>query len=45
MNIGNKFYVNNEIDKFLDEIIKLSKYWWEKEDIMRDDITAVIVFF
>ena len=45
MNIGNGFYVNNEIDKFLCEIIKLSKYWWEKEDVIRDDITAVIVFF
>ena len=45
MNIGNGFYVNNEIDKFLYETIRLSKFWWEKEDVIRDDITAVIVFF
>ena len=45
MNIGNQFYENNDIDKFLVEIVRISKYWWEKEDIMRDDITAVIVFF
>ena len=45
MDIGNVFYINNEIDKFLYEIIKVSKFWWEKEDFIRDDITAVIVFF
>ena len=45
MNMGKGYYKNNNIDGFLKEIIRLSEYWWEKEDIIRDDITAVIVFF
>ena len=45
MNIGNDFYVNNNIDDYIKEIIRISEYWWKKEDIIRDDITAVVVFF
>ena len=45
MKIGIEYYLKNNIDEYLDKIIKVSEFWWEKEDTMRDDITAVIVFF
>ena len=45
MNIGRTYYINNNVDGFIKELIKVSEYWWEKEDIIRDDITTVIVFF
>ena len=45
MRMGTEFYKEDNIDEFMDKIIKVSEFWWEKEDIMRDDITAVIVFF
>ena len=45
MRMGTEFYKEDNIDEFMDKIIKVSEFWWEKEDIMRDDITAVIIFF
>ena len=45
MNIGNNFYINNNIDDFIKEIMKTSHFLWKKEDIVRDDITVVVVFF
>ena len=45
MKIGNKHYLNNNPDGFCQEILGYASYWWEKEDIVIDDITALIVFF
>ena len=45
MRIGIEFYLKDNIEEFIDKIIKVSEFWWEKEDIIRDDITAVIVYF
>ena len=45
MKIGNKHYLNNNPNGFCEEIIGNATYWWEKEDIIIDDITALIVFF
>ena len=45
MRMGIDFYLKDNVDEFLDKIIQVSEFWWEKEDIIRDDITAVIVFF
>ena len=45
MKIGIKYYINNDIDGFVNDIIKTSQYWWKREDIIMDDITAVIVYF
>ena len=45
MSIGIEFYLKDNIEEFIDKIIKVSEFWWEKEDVMRDDITAIVVFF
>ena len=45
MKIGNKHYLNNNPNGFCQEILGNASYWWEKEDIVIDDITALIVFF
>ena len=45
MKIGIKYYIDNDIDGFVNDIIKTSQYWWKREDIIMDDITAVIVYF
>ena len=45
MKIGNKHYLNNNPNGFCEEIIGNATYWWEKEDIIIDDITALIIFF
>ena len=45
MRMGIEYFLKNNIEEFLDKIIQVSEFWWEKEDIIRDDITAVIVFF
>ena len=45
MKIGNKHYLNNNPNGFCEEIIGNAAYWWEKEDIIIDDITALIIFF
>ena len=45
MSIGIEYYLKNNIAEFIEKIIKVSEFWWEKEDIIRDDITAVVVYF
>ena len=45
MNIGKKFYLENNPRGFCKELISKSIQYWEKEDSAIDDITAVIVFF
>lgn len=45
MSIGIEFYLKDNIEEFIDKIIKVSEFWWEKEDVMRDDITTIVVFF
>jgi serine/threonine protein phosphatase PrpC len=45
MEIANKCYIEDNIDKLNDKLIKKSQYWWDKEDVIRDDITVVTVFF
>ena len=44
-NIGNKFYATNDIVGFCSELISISTKIWEQNDIIRDDITVVSVFF
>ena len=43
--IGNKYYVKNNPEGFCKEILESAAYWWEKEDSVIDDITALVVFF
>ncbi len=45
MKIANKYYINNNPEGFCQEIIGNASYRWEKEEVVIDDITAVIVFF
>ena len=43
--IGNKHYLRKNPEGFCREILGNATYWWEKEDIIIDDITALIIFF
>ena len=43
--IGNKYYLKNNIVGFTKELIQISENFWIKKDVIVDDITAVIVFF
>ena len=43
--IGNKHFLNNNPEGFCLEILEKASYWWQKEDVVIDDITALIVFF
>ena len=45
MKIGNQFYLQNDIKGFTEKLIKKSENLWEKQDVIVDDITAVVVFF
>ena len=45
MEIGNEFYLKNDIHGFAQKLIQISEKMWEKTDVIVDDITAVIVFF
>ena len=45
MRMGIDFYLKDNIEEYLEKIIKVSEFWWEKEDIIRDDITSIVVFF
>ena len=44
-NIGNKYYRENNPSGFCHELINTSLCLWEKNDIVIDDITAVVAFF
>ena len=39
------FYEKNDPDGACKALIKEATEWWNKEDIVVDDITAVVVFF
>ena len=43
--IGKKYYINNNPRGFCHELINQSLNLWEKNDIVVDDITAVVAFF
>ena len=43
--IGNFFYKKNDANGFCSELIKYSVELWEENEIIRDDITVVSVFF
>ena len=45
MEMGKKYYLKNNPREFCKELINTSSKCWEKEDIVIDDITVVIVFF
>ena len=45
MEIGNEYYVKNDIIGFANKLIDVSEDLWERKDVVVDDITAVIVFF
>ena len=43
--IGKKYYVGNNPSGFCHELVNQSLYLWENNDIVVDDITAVVAFF
>ena len=43
--LGNIFYNKNDVGNFCTELVKFAIYSWEQNDIMRDDITVVCVYF
>ena len=45
MNIGKKYYLENNPRGFCKELIDNSVKFWEKEDVVIDDITVVAIFF
>ena len=45
MEMGKKYYLKNNPREFCKELIDTSSKCWEKEDIVIDDITVVVVFF
>ena len=45
MEMGNDFYLKKDIIGFTQQLIKQSENLWEKQDVVVDDITAVVVFF
>ena len=45
MRIGNKHYLNGNLDGFCEEVIGNAVYRWECEDFVTDDITLIVVFF
>ena len=45
MEIGNEYYVKDDIEGFTNKLIDVAEDWWERKDVVVDDITAVVVFF
>ena len=45
MKIGNQFYIKNDPAKLCRQLYKKSLDLWRKEDVVIDDITAIVVFF
>ena len=45
MVIGNKYYIQNNINDFCSQLLKKSTKMWEMEENYIDDITIVAVFF
>ena len=44
-NIGNLFYSKNDVVGYCNELVKYSMGLWETNELIRDDITVVSVFF
>ena len=44
-NIGNLFYAKNDVVGYCNELVKYSMGLWEQNELVRDDITVVSVFF
>ena len=44
-NIGNLFYAKNDVVGYCNELVKYSTGLWELNELIRDDITVVSVFF
>ena len=45
MEIGNKYYLKNDIIGFTQKLVQMSEEMWEKTEVIVDDITAVVIFF
>ena len=45
MEIGDKYFYQNDINEFCSQLLKRSTEIWEKEENYMDDITVVAVFF
>ena len=45
MEIGNKYFYQNDINEFCNQLLKRSTEIWENEENYMDDITIVVVFF
>jgi hypothetical protein len=45
MNMGKKYYLENDAVEFSHELIDKAYKEWEKNDKIVDDITAVVAFF
>ena len=45
MNIGNKYYINNDPDNFCKQLIKKSTELWENNSRNIDDITLIVIFY
>ena len=45
MEIGNKYYINNDVNGFVQCLYKTSFELWRKKEFVVDDITAIAVFF
>jgi hypothetical protein len=45
MEIGNKYFYQNDINEFCTQLLKRSTEIWENEENYMDDITIVVVFF
>ena len=45
MKIGNKFYPKYEPIDLCNELVKQANICWEKENILQDDITVLVVYF
>ena len=43
--LGNKFYDKNEVGPFVTNLVQQAVNNWEQQDIIRDDITVVCVYF
>ena len=43
--LGNQFFPKGEVGPFCSELVKKSVLAWEQQDIIRDDITVVCVYF
>ena len=45
MNMVMPYYEKNDPDNASKLLIKESTNWWEKEDVVIDDITNIVVFY